>query len=458
MTNANKADKLRFIVNSYMEVVLEDDKPVIYIAGKPIAYCAFLVVSLEKKELEETNSIDELASRKDARRLEGKRNLESYGISVEENFWGHCSAIQAWYELGYDTRAIAANLSFPLLKELARAGDPTAKKVISWEIESRLKEDDPRVSITIVDTCGDLLSKESWNIILSTKHQREMFEMMPLIYFPVYVYNFLAENSDAAVQYRIANYPPTPKSAFSILAKSKYPQVRGAVADNSSDPEILDQLSRDKNWVIRRTVAGNENTSVKTIASLADDDNSMVRTAIALNFKTPIKILDRLTDDKIPFVCEMAKRSLYSSKRLKFTNRKSDYPPSLPLPCATYDKFRICFANIGEGFNGTYDPNNPRDENLLRVEGYVYNDDEWETPTDCTMCTNMTIALSHHAMQNVLSKAMIQIRKLRNKCKPNNQDDDRAIDAEVLSTVVSEIAVMDNNDAIRLPDYVEVQY
>ena len=44
---------IHFVINEYIEMVLEKDKPVIYIAGKPVAYCSFLVVSLPEDAIEE---------------------------------------------------------------------------------------------------------------------------------------------------------------------------------------------------------------------------------------------------------------------------------------------------------------------------------------------------------------------------------------------------------------------
>ena len=52
------------------------------------------------------------------------------------------------------------------------------------------------------------------------------------------------------------------------------------------------------------------------------------------------------------------------------------------------DRFRADWVNIGEGYNGDYNPNNPQDENLLRF--YVYyktEDDRWEDVEDGSYCT-----------------------------------------------------------------------
>ncbi|GAF88788.1 unnamed protein product, partial [marine sediment metagenome] len=58
-------------------------------------------------------------------------------ITPKIEFWAHCSNLQAWTENHYDTRIIHSNLGFPLLKELADAGDPIANRVFKDEIAKR---------------------------------------------------------------------------------------------------------------------------------------------------------------------------------------------------------------------------------------------------------------------------------------------------------------------------------
>ncbi|MFW9973558.1 MAG: hypothetical protein ACFFDF_25485, partial [Candidatus Odinarchaeota archaeon] len=70
---------------------------------------------------------------------------ENHDITPEQEFWGHCSNIQAWVEHGYDTRILMSNISFPLLRELVKAGDPEARKVFKEEIALRLESGYPSV-------------------------------------------------------------------------------------------------------------------------------------------------------------------------------------------------------------------------------------------------------------------------------------------------------------------------
>ncbi|MEJ2276394.1 MAG: hypothetical protein P8Y70_01400 [Candidatus Lokiarchaeota archaeon] len=118
--------------------VKENIRVQIYINGNPFRTCKFLLIvnpHLEKK-FETINSIDEVKEilNKD---LEYKITPAVLNISPEEEFWAHCSNLQAWVENDYDTHLLDSKLSFPLLKELKRLGDSKAKQVYNEEVMER---------------------------------------------------------------------------------------------------------------------------------------------------------------------------------------------------------------------------------------------------------------------------------------------------------------------------------
>lgn len=134
--------KKEFKVNEYLTLKLEGGKTNIYVMGHHFNQCKFLMldVPIDKPEkLDEIKSIDEAAN------ILGWKNgtqpgaRYKYKIDPHTEFWGHCSNLQAWYEHDYDTRLLHSNLSFPLLKKLARVGDPIAEQVFKSEIKKRLK-------------------------------------------------------------------------------------------------------------------------------------------------------------------------------------------------------------------------------------------------------------------------------------------------------------------------------
>ena len=139
-----------FKVNKRILLRLEGKNTVIYVDDKRINICKRLFIVIPEKSTktyDEIDSIDEaselynqyLIDNKIYKEENGKLLASSYTYDIppEAEFWGHCSNIQAWVEYNYDTRLLHSHLSFPLLKELMKAGDPIAKRVFKEEIATR---------------------------------------------------------------------------------------------------------------------------------------------------------------------------------------------------------------------------------------------------------------------------------------------------------------------------------
>ena len=144
-------------VNEYITVRLEYGKTYIYVNGKRFIQCIRLILNIPKEDVEiydEINSIDEAAKLYSDNLFQNRlvrgpmavplRN-QMHDVTAEQEFWGHCSNIQAWVEHDYDTRILMSNISFPLLRVLSQAGDPLAKKVFKEEIALRLESGYPSV-------------------------------------------------------------------------------------------------------------------------------------------------------------------------------------------------------------------------------------------------------------------------------------------------------------------------
>lgn len=137
-----------FKINEYLSLRLykndwdcDDGEIIIYVSGNQFMQCRFLLLNIDVEEIstfEEIESIDEAAERLDAS-MENEEDAYKFNIPPEVEFWGHCSNLQAWFELDYDTRLLHSNLAFPLLKRLAEAGDLLAKKVFAEEIMKRFE-------------------------------------------------------------------------------------------------------------------------------------------------------------------------------------------------------------------------------------------------------------------------------------------------------------------------------
>jgi len=129
-----------FKINQYLSLRLIGKDTEIYIKEKCFITCTFLLMNIlldELQPLENITSIDEIAEKLNGSMEKLNRNKKDTIISPEEEFWGHCSNLQVWYENNYDTRLLRSNVSFPLLKELTNLGDPIAKKVFKEEIAKR---------------------------------------------------------------------------------------------------------------------------------------------------------------------------------------------------------------------------------------------------------------------------------------------------------------------------------
>lgn len=144
-------------INQYITLKLENGRTYIYVNGKRFLQCIRLILNIPKDDVpiyDEVESIDEAAELYNKhlyqnRIVTGPRALllrdQTHDITPGQEFWGHCSNIQAWVEHGYDTRILKSNISFPLLRELTQAGDPVAEQVFKEEIALRLESGYPSV-------------------------------------------------------------------------------------------------------------------------------------------------------------------------------------------------------------------------------------------------------------------------------------------------------------------------
>jgi len=100
-------------------VTSRSKKTVVIVDGKEIAQCMFLMLNIPLDETNDTFdyvNIDEMAGNYSA---DLERNRDKYGLTAEEEFWGHCSNLEAWVENDYNPNLLRSNLSVPLLTKLA---------------------------------------------------------------------------------------------------------------------------------------------------------------------------------------------------------------------------------------------------------------------------------------------------------------------------------------------------
>ena len=170
---------LEFTISEFLTLKLEDSKTYIYVKDKKFIQCKRLVINIIKQDIpryDDIDSIDEAVeefklSLWQSRIVEGPMaklsSIQNETITPEQEFWGHCSNLQTWYEHDYDTRLLHSNLAFPLLKRLTEAGDPLAKKVFKNEIIKRIEgKHTSVVEFLLVEGYLKYLNKEELEIAL----------------------------------------------------------------------------------------------------------------------------------------------------------------------------------------------------------------------------------------------------------------------------------------------------
>jgi len=139
-----------FKLNKYLSVRFENQKTLIYVKEKPFVVCKYLFMNAPS--IASTmfyDSIDDMSKGLNDQ-LEMEITREEVGLSPEDEFWGHCSNLQAWVENDYDTRLLHRNLAFQLLEKLISVGDAKARKNYSLELITRFKSKSPTVQKFLV--------------------------------------------------------------------------------------------------------------------------------------------------------------------------------------------------------------------------------------------------------------------------------------------------------------------
>jgi len=135
-------------LNREVSLKLEEGRTNIYIDNRKFRQCKSLIVHIPITELHRFN---DLTSIDDLEQKNSKKKYNQPKLSPEDEFWGHCSNIQAWIENNYDTKLLHHNLAFPLLRELYKLGDIKAKRVFKDEIISRFIEGSNQVKLFLLE-------------------------------------------------------------------------------------------------------------------------------------------------------------------------------------------------------------------------------------------------------------------------------------------------------------------
>lgn len=170
-----------FKVNAYITLKLEDNKTNIYINGKLINQCKFLILNIpinNIRSFDEVESIDEAVEKLDnSLKHASEKNVK---IPPEVEFWAHCSNIQVWAEHEYNTQLLQSELAFSLLNELIKVGDPIAKSVFKDEIAKRFESGYlPVIFYLLVERYPEYyLNEEERFLVFSKIDQKKIFKVL----------------------------------------------------------------------------------------------------------------------------------------------------------------------------------------------------------------------------------------------------------------------------------------
>ncbi len=187
---------IKFQINKFIELRLEDGKTNIYINNQHFRHCKYVLLrktlfEIENKGILDVDSVDELAEQLDDS-LEQKLP-ERTGIPVETQFWVHCSNMQVWAEHDYDSKLLHSNLSFPLLKRLTEVGDLIARKVFKDEVAERFASKHEPVSLFLIKG-GYLNFFNDEELFTLAELNREIFEDNLMYVRKEFVYSYLGDD------------------------------------------------------------------------------------------------------------------------------------------------------------------------------------------------------------------------------------------------------------------------
>ncbi|NHJ19525.1 MAG: hypothetical protein EAX91_01185 [Candidatus Lokiarchaeota archaeon] len=148
-----------FKINKFITLELRNGKTVIFLDNSEFAICMGASINTILRDLA-YGSVDKTIEDLDMRSF--------VSLSPEEEYWVHCSNLQAWSENNYDTRLIHPDLSFPLLRELVQLGDPKALEVFKDELVKKFKSNHmPTVIFLLQGGYLDEFTDEEFEVLMT---------------------------------------------------------------------------------------------------------------------------------------------------------------------------------------------------------------------------------------------------------------------------------------------------
>lgn len=71
---------------------------------------------------------------------------------------------------------------------------------------------------------------------------------------------------------------------------------------------------------------------------------------------------------------------------------------------------RVAWSELGEGYNGFYDPEDPEDKELLRFDVYRWDGIDWEPVDDASYCTAVPVDTPAERQTELLRVIMDEVK------------------------------------------------
>jgi 3-methyladenine DNA glycosylase AlkC len=144
------------------------------------------------------------------------------------------------------------------------------------------------------------------------------------------------------------------------------------LAKTTTDPEILNELSKDASYWVRRNVANNLNTTPETLDYLSRDEDSYVRSAVAEHLNTSPEILDYLSKDEYWWIrYRVAKNFNTTPETLDYLSKDKDW--ATRYKAKSNPNYPNIFKRIKMIFNKTKNTTENNDNWIQDFENSIIN-------------------------------------------------------------------------------------
>ncbi|TFF88075.1 MAG: leucine-rich repeat domain-containing protein, partial [Promethearchaeota archaeon] len=214
--------------------------------------CRYLLLDITPSNYSLANRVRSIDEAKDYLNHSQEREISRRELHPETEFWGHCSNLQAWAENDYDSHLLDSKLAFPLLKQLAKLGDPIAKQKIAEQIEVRFREGYiPVIKYLLREAYLSYLTQEQTGTLLLDLIERDNIDLSETL-FKGWILRFLnQETVDQLVLYLFTSgmyYKINPNSNIETCFDDIYERL-----SNSGKSELLNFLNQNGKIQLSKT-------------------------------------------------------------------------------------------------------------------------------------------------------------------------------------------------------------